>query len=113
MFHDFANAQLHLTTYFIFLEFNFLHMVLACVWAILSVHLAEVAYYKLISVFLVSSFDICSMPSVFQVSAFLSHIFSEIADYNFTANMETEVLNILHPIAHVVHFLLYLFVTMV
>jgi hypothetical protein len=66
-------------------------MVLAFIWAILSVHLAEVAYYKLISVFLVSSFDICSMPSVFQVSAFLSHIFSEIADYNFTANMETEV----------------------
>jgi hypothetical protein len=41
------------------------------------------------------------MPSVSQVSAFLSHLFSEIADYRSTANMEAEVLNIVQPIANV------------
>ena len=44
----------------------------------------------------------------FQVSAFLSHLFSEIADYSFTANMETEVLNTFQPIAYL--YILYVLV---
>jgi hypothetical protein len=39
---------------------------------------------------------------IFQVSAFLLHHFSEVADYSFTANMETEVVNISHFVLYVI-----------
>ena len=57
-----------------------------------SVYVAEVACYKLN--FNASNFGVCSCHLFFQVSAFLLHHFSEVPDYSFTANMETEVVNI-------------------
>ena len=57
-----------------------------------SIYVAEVACYKLN--FSASNFGVCSCHPFFQVSAFLLHHFSEVADYSFTANMETEVVNI-------------------